>query len=217
MPKHKPVKFEATLEPSLKKELTRIFKEKSKAKTALNATLGLIAFSGILTCAIVAPGAFSIFSHSSASKKRERYEEYQKIWRNFQNLKKRGDLEFVREKDGYMVYKPTKKGREKIKKLILSELVLGKPKKWDGKWRLIIFDIPERHRKNRDALRNKLQEMNFYQCQKSVWVHPFPCLEEIEFLKNTLNIKPFVKIFLVEEMTDGKVLYHFRNLLKESL
>ena len=57
--------------------------------------------------------------------------------------------------------------------------------------------------------------MGFFQCQKSAWIHPFPCLEEIEFIKDVFNIKPFVKIFLVDEMTDGKSLYHFRNLLKE--
>ena len=57
--------------------------------------------------------------------------------------------------------------------------------------------------------------MGFFQCQKSAWIHPFPCLEEIEFVKDVFNIKPFVKIFLVDEMTDGKSLYYFKNLLKE--
>lgn len=217
MPKHQPVRFETTLEPSLKRELTKIFKERSRAKTALNATLGIIAFGGILTFGAMAPNALAIFTHAAASKKRERYKEYQKIWRNFQSLKKEAVLEFIAEKDGYMVYKPTKKGREKIKKLIFDEMVLKKSEKWDGRWRLVLFDIPERHKKSRDALRHKLRELGFYHCQKSAWINPLPCLEEIEFLKEMLNIKSFVKLFVVEQMTDGKVLYHFRNLIKESL
>jgi len=49
MPKHKPIKFETTLEPSLKKYVLKIFKENPKAKSILNMTLGLIAIGGILT------------------------------------------------------------------------------------------------------------------------------------------------------------------------
>jgi len=217
MPKHKPIKFQTTLETNLLKELTKSVRENKKAKTALNATLGLIAFGGVLTCAVVAPNAFSVFTHMAKNRRKERYENYQQLWKNFNKLKKRGELEFVHEEDGYLVYRPTKKGKEKIKKFIVDEMILEKPKKWDGKWRLIIFDIPEWNRKARAALREKLQEMGFYQCQKSVWIHPFPCMEEIEFLKSFFNIKPFVKLFLVEEMTDGKTLYHFKDLIKEKL
>lgn len=108
-------------------------------------------------------------------------------------------------------------GREKIKKVIFDEMILEKVKKWDKRWRLLIFDIPESKKGARDTLREKLQDLGFYQCQKSVWIHPFPCLEEIEFLKEHLNIKPFVKLFIVDEMTDGKVLYYFKDLLKEYL
>src|SRR3989338_8018923 len=79
----------------------------------------------------------------------------------------------------------------------------------------IIFDINEKKRSGRVAFRKKLNDMGFYQCQKSAWIHPFPCLYEIEFIKDVFNLKPFVKIFLVDEMTDGKTLYHFRNLLKQ--
>jgi len=116
-----------------------------------------------------------------------------------------------------MVYTITEKGKEKIKKFILDELKINNPKTWDENWRLVIFDIPEERRKIREAFREKLESLGFYQCQKSVWIHPFPCMEEIEFLKDFFYIKPFVKIFLVKEMTDGKVLYHFRELLKNTI
>jgi hypothetical protein len=217
MPKHKPIKFETTLETSLRKELVKILKENKKAQTTINATLALIAFGGILTFGIIAPGAFSALTHTLGAEKRRRYQEYQELWRNFYKIKKRGDLKFVKEKDGYLIYRPTKKGREKIKKVVFDELILEKPKRWDKKWRLFIFDIPESKKRTRNALRKKLQELGFYQCQKSVWIHPFPCLEEVEFLKAYLAIKPFVKLFVVDEMTDGKVLYHFKNLLKNYL
>jgi len=215
--KHKPIKFETTLESSFQKELIKIVRENEKAKTALRAALVLIAFGGVLTFGIMAPNAFSFFTNIMARRKKQRYENYRRIWQSFHILKKQRALEFLEEKDGYLIYKTTEKGKEKIKKFILNEMVLAKPKKWDGKWRLLIFDIPETRQKARAALRQKLKNLGFYQCQKSAWIYPFPCAEEIEFLKEQLNIKPFVKLFLIDEMEDGKVLYHFKDLIKSSL
>lgn len=217
MPKHKPIKFEKTLEPTFLKEVEWIVKENTKAKTILNATLAIVAIGGVLTIGALAPGLIGSLSRMQASKKKSDHEKYQQIWHAFNRLKEQRTLEFVKESGGYMVYRLSKKGKEKIKKLILDELKVKKPKKWDGKWRLVLFDIPETKRRGRNALRNKLVQLGFYQCQKSAWIYPFPCLEEIEFLKQQLGIKPFVKLFLVEEMTDGKVLYYFKDLIKNTI
>lgn len=215
MSKHKPIKFKTTLEPKLIEQVKKIVQENKKAKNILNATLAIVALGGVLTIGSMAPGAFGEFTRFVARRKKEKYEQYKEIWRRFQSLKKKGNLEFIKEENGYLVYRLSNKGKEKIRKFILDELSIRKPREWDNKWRLVIFDIPERYRKTRMALRMKLKEIGFYQCQKSVWIHPFPCLEEIEFLKDYFNIKPFVKLFLVEEMTDGKALYNFRGQLKE--
>ncbi|MCR4283987.1 MAG: hypothetical protein NUV64_01545 [Parcubacteria group bacterium] len=214
MPKHRPIKFENTLEPTLRKEVEKIIKENPKARTILHATLAIIAVGGVLTIGAVAPGLAGGLNRMQTSRKKKSYEDYQKIWNSFNTLKKRRELQFIKEKDGYLVYSLSKKGKDKIKKFIFDEFQIKKPQVWDKKWRLVIFDVPESRRKDRVALRKKLVDLGFYQCQKSAWVHPFPCLEEIEFLKNILRIKPFVKLFLVEDMTDGKAMYHFKDLIK---
>lgn len=217
MPKHKPIKFETTLEPNLKKYITKIIKENPKAKTIFNATLGIIAMGGILTFGPARLGILREIGRMRQQQKRESYEQYRKIWNNFYSLKKRNALEFIKEENNHLVYKLTEKGKEKIKRFAFDEIKISQPKEWDEKWRLVIFDIPEKYRKNRNSLRHKLEDLDFYQCQKSAWIYPFPCLEEIEFVKDVLNIKSFVKLFLVDEMTDGKVLYHFKNILKNNL
>ena len=94
---------------------------------------------------------------------------------------------------------------------------MAPPKKWDGVWRLIIFDIPEKYRARRRDFQEKLKHMGCYQLQKSVWTHPFPCEKEIEMLKDFLHIKPYVDILIVSRMSSGKVLYHFRELLKSAI
>jgi len=217
MPKHKPIKFEATLEPNLKGYIVRILKENPKARTILNATLGIIAIGGVLTFGATFPAILGEIGKIRLRQKKASYEKYRKIWHSFHSLKQQHALEFTKETDDYLVYKLNEKGKEKLKKFVFDELEINQSKEWDEKWRLVIFDIPESRRKTRTALRNKLIDLGFYQCQKSAWIYPFPCLEEIEFLKDVLDIKPFVKLFLVEEMTDGKVLYYFKDLIKSTI
>lgn len=215
MPRHKPIKFENSLGPTLKKQIKKIIQENKKAKTILNATLAIIAMGGILTTAAIAPGLISELNKIIYRKKKDKHERYREIWRAFNKLKQKNNLEFIKEENGYLLYHLTDKGKERIRKFAFDEISISLPKEWDKKWRLIIFDIPEKYKKGREALRKKLQEIGFYQCQKSAWIYPFHCTEEIEFIKDVLNIKPFVKLFLIDEMTDGKVLYHFRDQIKK--
>lgn len=217
MPKHKPIKFETSLEPNLRKYIARIFKENPKAKTALNATLVLIALGGILTFGAAFPALLSEIGKIRSRQRRESYKNYQKFWQSFNYLKNKRALEFVKEENGYLIYKFNKNGKEKLRKFVIDELKLETPRKWDNKWRLVIFDIPETCKRSREALRRKLRDLGFYQCQKSAWIYPFDCVEEIEFLKDFFNIKPFVKLFIVDEIDDGKVLYHFKDTIKRRI
>ena len=56
-------------------------------------------------------------------------------------------------------------------------------RRWDKRWRVIIFDIPERHRATRDRLRTMLRSLGFVQLQASVWVYPHDCEDLIALLK----------------------------------
>jgi phenylacetic acid degradation operon negative regulatory protein len=63
-----------------------------------------------------------------------------------------------------------------------------KPKKWDGKWRILIFDISEPHKIKREALRGKLKEWKLYQLQKSVWISPYDLQKEISILRDFFGL-----------------------------
>ena len=215
MPRYnKPIRFDLALETTIVDQLKKVLK-KEQTKTIANITLSIIATTGLLTTAIVAPNALKLVPWLFPNRDIQRRKQYQKIWRSFNDLKQQGMFKFVEEKDEYSVYKITDRGKQKIKRVLWDELSINPPKKWDKKWRLVIFDIPEKFKMARNSLSKKLSEIGFYQCQRSVWIHPFPCLEEVEFIKDIFNIKPFVKIFIVDEMTDGKVLYYFKDMLIE--
>ena len=96
---------------------------------------------------------------------------------------KRNRVIILSEKYGKFKVELTEKGKRKVKEIQLEDMRTEKPDIWDKKWRIIIFDIPEKYkRRARDALREKLQKMKFYPLQKSVWVCPYSCEKEIQFL-----------------------------------
>ena len=88
---------------------------------------------------------------------------------------------YYKNKEKYVELMP--KGKEKLKKIMVEKIKLKKPGKWDKKWRMVIFDIPDKKKPARNALAEKLKKLGFYHLQKSVFVHPYDCKEEIDFLK----------------------------------
>src|SRR3989344_6761899 len=74
----------------------------------------------------------------------------------------------------------------------LDDMKLKPKEKWDGYWRFIMFDIPENKKMARDAFRNKLKSLGVYEFQKSVFVYPFDCREEIDFIIEVFDLRPYV-------------------------
>ncbi|HEY4506122.1 MAG TPA: hypothetical protein VJJ24_01590 [Candidatus Paceibacterota bacterium] len=109
----------------------------------------------------------------------------------------------------------SEKGRQKAITLDISNLQIKEPIKWDGNWRVVLFDIPEYLRKVRDTLRNHLLDMGFVEYQKSVFVHPYPCQNEIDFLIETYEIRRFVR-FMVSSSFDDELKFrrHFKLSVK---
>ncbi len=86
-------------------------------------------------------------------------------------LENRG-LVLGERRNGKVLYCLSEDG-EKLANRIKLKFEMAKSKKWDGKWRVLIFDIPEKIRSKRDFLRNELKDFGFYQLQRSVWVYPY--------------------------------------------
>ena len=136
-----------------------------------------------------------------------------KIARLVERLK-RNRLIILNEESGKFKVELTEKGKRKVKEIHLDNLEIERPATWDGKWRVVIFDIPDKYKKRaRDALREKLKELGFYQLQKSVWVIPHPCEKEIQFLCELFDITSYVNILIVDEIyNDIKLRKYFKLL-----
>jgi len=111
-------------------------------------------------------------------------------------LKKRGFIKIknLEAKEAMIL---TKKGLKKVFKVWAKNL--EKKRRKDGKWIMIIFEIPERKRKLRDLLREYLQLLGYRMLQQSVWICPFDVLKETEAFLRVHSLDPYVKIFLIEE------------------
>ncbi|MDP3935268.1 MAG: hypothetical protein Q8Q46_03580 [Candidatus Giovannonibacteria bacterium] len=215
MPKHHPIYFkDPNITDQYKAQIKRFVDKHPTAASVSKAVLAVALLGGAITVAFVAPGLVKILGKNAAAHKREQKERYRKLWERFYTLKKRGLFELKKENsDGSLIYQFTEKGHLVSKKFLLETLEIEKPQKWDGKWRIVSFDIPEKNKLARRAFQQKLRELNFFPLQKSVWVHPFPCESEIKLLCDLLQINPFVEIFVSGEITNGKLIYYFQNLI----
>ncbi len=125
-----------------------------------------------------------------AFQRQQRYKKYPK--RNFSDvftrLYRKGLIET--EQNGHNLrITLTEEGRRRAGYLQIDALKIRRPKTWDKKWRLVMFDIAQPKLKHRNALRGKLEELGFALYQKSVWLHAFDCKDEIAILKDFFGLQ----------------------------
>lgn len=139
-----------------------------------------VAACGVLTIAATSP---YFAANVLKAYKRNRKFAQKKVASTFYQLKKKGLLEI--EKKNHQIYiSLTDEGRSKAGWFQINDLKIYKPKKWDCIWRIVIFDVSQEARSKREALRGFLIRLGFYQLQKSVWIYPFACKDEIGLLRD---------------------------------
>ncbi len=141
--------------------------------------LKTIATAGFVSMAILAPNAIQALDMFKGDKK---YEPKYHFSSAISRLKSQGLIEFLNKNEKNFI-RLTEKGKQRLAKYQLQEAVIKKPKKWDGKWKIVIFDIREENKAVRDLLRRELINLGFVKLQNSVWVYPYDCEEIVIMLK----------------------------------
>lgn len=106
----------------------------------------------------------------------------------------------------------TKKGRKRAIKSDLDKLKISAPMKWDKKWRLVLFDIPEAKKSGRLALTRKIKQLGFRQLQKSVWIFPYPCRAEIELVCVQYEVDEYVSYIETSYLDNQDILQKQFNI-----
>ncbi|MDP2649118.1 MAG: hypothetical protein U1D26_03970 [Patescibacteria group bacterium] len=94
----------------------------------------------------------------------------------------------------------TPKGKKELERIEARERLQEKPRSWDGRWRVLIFDIPEHRRSLRVRLRRTLLSVGFMRLQDSVWIYPYDCEDFIVLLKADFKVGKDVLYMIVDEL-----------------
>ena len=151
---------------------------------------------------LLAAGNLLTYTRGKRQRK-EILEEYDKVWLSIDRkklfdalrlLRLGGHVNVIKRASDKWVAELTEKGRARGLFFSLDSLSIKKPKKWDGKWRVVVFDIPEGKRRLRDSLRMRLKTLGFYELQRSVFVFPYPCENEVTTLISAFGLEEEVRI-----------------------
>jgi CRISPR-associated endonuclease Cas2 len=115
-------------------------------------------------------------------------------------------LQEIRRADGSITLRLTQDGRMRagFVQLFGGAIRIKRQKVWDGLWRIVIFDVPEKKRVFRNILRNHLKTIGFEELQHSVFIFPYPCEKEIKSLVELYSATQYVRIITAKAIDNEK-------------
>ncbi len=146
---------------------------------------------------------------------RARRRETKELWAYIAYCKRQGYLEDVMEANGTLYYELTERGQQRLARYRISaegELLQRRTETptWDGRWRLVIFDIPEKKRRLRDAIRDALRGGNFLMLQQSVFIYPFRCASFVHGIVDYYGLHEHVQLLIADIVeNEARVMEHF--------
>ncbi len=168
-------------------------------KGITKALLTALSSGAVIGVALIFPAAGYLYKEF----KKQQWEEARRrgsLRSTIRRLEKQSLVSW-KEVDGETLLRLTENGKKKTLQFTIDSLQIKKSNKWDGWWRLVIFDIPENKKLNREIFRRKLKDLEFTQLQKSVFVCRYECKDEIDFLRHALEVSPFVHYILAKEIS----------------
>ncbi|MEK7140642.1 MAG: hypothetical protein AAB815_02540 [Patescibacteria group bacterium] len=178
--------------------LEREVKIRARRQNIQKIVLGTVFAAGVIGVALVAPNVLGTIKKLEGTFKRKKNLKYS-INDSFTRLEARGLIEII-EVNGKKVARITKRGETKLDFLDKHNFKLKIPKKWDGRWRVVIFDIQEKRSKTRFRLRSTLSQIGFVRLQDSVWIYPYDCEDLISLLKSDFKLGKDVLYMIVEKL-----------------
>ncbi len=183
---------------------TGIAKTRKRIGKVGAAILCTIATVGVVSLFALTPGIAHIVGPFIKKKK---FSQKQILQKNVDSLLKNGLIKkFVNDK-GEIQIELTTKGRWEAFIRTKSNDTSNKTKqKWDGIWRVIVFDVPQEKGKTRKELRRAMMLYGFKMIQQSVWVYPHACDDFVSLVKNHLGVSKDVLYMKVSYLENDKIL-----------
>ncbi|MBN2094014.1 MAG: hypothetical protein JW740_01430 [Candidatus Zambryskibacteria bacterium] len=128
------------------------------------------------------------------------YRAKTRIKRSLNTLEKRGLIKYKKGKNGYFFLEITTKGKSYWLRENIRKFKLIKGKKWDGFWRIITFDIPEEKSNFRRKLSRALQFIGMYNLEKSIYIYPYKCKENVLKVAEAYEVREYVRFIIAKEI-----------------
>jgi len=155
--------------------------------------------------AVAATSPYFVQNVINAYQKSKKYPK-QKVSDTFYRLRKQGMIE-IQTVNHQIYISLTQEGKKRAGIFQIDKLKITRPKRWDKKWRLLMFDIPQTRKISREALRGKLKELGFLPLQKSVWAFPFECRAEMKLLQDFFELSQNeMRLIIAENIGDDSKL-----------
>ena len=110
-------------------------------------------------------------------------------------------------------YALTPRGKRMLAERELWEASIPTPKHWNGKWHIVLFDIPVDKHKRRDIFRLHMKKLGLVLYQNSVWVHPYPCEIIVRQISDFYKLSNCVSFAVAEKLTGEKHLVQQFDLI----
>lgn len=182
-------------------------KKRQKRYAQVKLVLSLLGKGTLLPMIFIAPGTTRL------AKDLFKNEKEWEVWKHYnlnylrhtiRRLEKQKLVEICDENSRQIV-KLSKNGKQKILKYAIGELEINRPSFWDRKWRLVIYDIPNKKKYLQNLVRETLKRLGFLQLQESVYLIPFSCFDEIEFLREYYGLSENIKVLTVTKLEEDEV------------
>ena len=197
--KRDPVKGGPVSRKALSQQATEYLESETPGAVASKVILATIAVGGVVCAGAVAPNIFKMIDGCNRYARSGRKIKQGSCSNTISRCKRDGLILLAKQKDGTVKVLLTEKGRRYVYNFTYQPII-PKPIIWDRKWRVVIFDIAVAKRREREMFRREIKRMGFKQVQKSVWVYPYKCEDEVLFLAKQLRIEKTVEILTVQKM-----------------
>ena len=164
-----------------------------------------VALTSFVLAMVVAPGLGKLVP---LFKRGMRARERGRLRQSIQRLEKK-KLVRIYTKNGIEVVEITQEGRKRVLEYNLNTMKLKAPPRWDGWWRIVMFDIPENQKVARNAVSRKIKELGLYPIQKSVFVSPYLCKNEIDFVGEIFGVRENIIYIKAKEIQGVKKLKEY--------
>ena len=193
-----------------RKDVEQGAKEVRRRTNIQHVLLHTVAVAGVLSVALLAPNALRVLKIFDAGKSRRMNPKYL-FGSALEKLLQKGMLKIEMTIRGKRV-RLTEKGDHELALMVARRPDRRVHKRWDRRWRMVIYDIREEKKHIRLRLQEMLREFGFYKLQNSVWIYPYDCEALMILLKADFKIGSEVLYAVVEKIENDHALKEYFGL-----